>query len=489
MIASSPAQLRLDRASGVLLGPNDLDETILAGALASLQGNGTDFADLYFERTAREAWRLEDQKVTSGQYSVSQGVGIRTVAGDQSALAYSRDLTPRSLAATARSASDMQRGGADAARAGGVPLLRGDAAGNDLFTMTKVIEQRDSVQKIALLQEIDRRVRASDPRIARVSAQLRLTDTVVLIAATDGTLAADIRPMLQINLNVVAEQNGRRAAGSAGLGGRYGLDDLDAAKIARMIERASSQALVNLDARPAPAGIMSVVLGPGFPGVLLHEAIGHGLEGDAHRTRSSVFTEHMGAAIAAAGVTVVDDGTMPGLAGSLNIDDEGIAAERTVLIENGKLTGLMQDRMNARLMNGVSTGNARRESFARLPMVRMTNTFMEAGDHDPQEIIASVKQGIYAPEFGGGTVDITSGRFNFSTNKAFLIEDGKITAPFSGATLIGVGHETLKHISMVGNDLALDEGEAVCGKQGQNVLVGVGQPTVRIDEMVVGGAG
>lgn len=484
----SPSANRFDIARERILSSNELDEAHLSAALAGLHGNGTDFADLFFETTTRESWRLEDQRVTSGGFSVSQGVGVRAVTGDRSAFAYSSDLSPRALAATAEGARDMQQRGLDAAKTGGAPIFRHNPKALDLYPCDEIIAQRSPEQKIALLNDLDRRARLIDPRLKRVTAQLRLTETIVLVAATDGTLEADVRPLLQLNLMVVAEQNGKIARGGAGLGGRYGFEGLTEERLSKLIARATKTALVNLDAKPAPAGVMPVVLGPGFPGVLLHEAVGHGLEGDAHRKRSSIFTEHMGTAIAASGVNVVDDGSLPGFAGSLNVDDEGVAGERTVLIENGKLTGLMQDRMNARLMNTASTGNSRREGYSRLPMPRMTNTFLEGGDVAPDEIIASVHNGIYAVEFGGGTVDITSGRFNFSATQAYLIENGRITTPLSGATLIGVGHEALKHISMIGNDLALDEGEAVCSKEGQNLFVGVGQPTIRVDEMVVGGA-
>lgn len=482
----SPA---LPLARSRLLDPHELNDQVLGAALSAASGKGTDFADLYFETTTRETWRLENQRVTSGGYSVSQGVGIRTVAGDRTAFAYSSNLSPIALETTARAAREMQSAGLDARNKGGKPVFRIPPAGHALYTSEDIVQARQAADKVTLIEELDRRARAADPRIVRVMAQLRLTQSIILVTASDGTLEADVRPLLRVDLMVIAEQNRKISRGSAGAGGRYGLDGLTEDRLARLIERATKTALVNLDARPAPAGVMPVVLGRGFPGVLLHEAVGHGLEGDAHRTHSSVFADRMGSAIAAAGVTVVDDGALPGMAGSLNIDDEGSRTERTVLIDKGRLTGLMQDKLNARLMNQSSTGNARRSSYSQVPMPRMTNTFLEAGEHDPQEIIASVDKGIYAVEFGGGTVDITSGRFNFSSTQAYLIEKGRITAPISGATLIGVGHEALQHISLIGNDLSLDDGEAICGKNGQNVVVGVGQPTIRVDEMVVGGAG
>ena len=484
-----PAERRLDLATSRLLEPNDLCVPTLERALANLSPRGTDFADLYFEATANQEWRLEEGQVTRGGFSIHQGVGARAVSGEKTAFAYSSEMTPRALVAVTDAARGMQQHKGDAARTGGVALTGRTSGALDLYSSLEADGGADAAAKIALLERVDQAARAVDPRIVRVTAQLQITDTTILVAATDGTFSADVRPLVRLALSVFAESNGRRAQGSAGTGGRMPMTDLTDDALARLVGRATRTALVNLDAKPAPAGVMTVVLAPGFPGILLHEAIGHGLEGDAHRKRSSVFVDHMGAAIAAPGVTVVDDATVAHRAGALNIDDEGNAGERTVLIEDGRLVGLMQDRQNARLMNQATTGNARRQSYAHLPLPRMTNTFLESGPHDPGEIIASVRNGIYAVEFGGGTVDITSGQFNFAAVQAYLIEDGKIGAPIEGATLIGIGHQALRHVSMVGNDLALDEGEATCGKNGQNVVVGVGQPTVRIDEMVVGGGG
>lgn len=487
--APAPDSRRLAVAEALILTPSDLDFDALGAMLAALSARGSDFADLYFERTATERWELRDGRVASGGYSQVQGVGARALHGERTAFAYSADTTPRAVRAVVDTAVAMRRHGDDAAVAVGARALFPAGGTLDLYPATGCAADGDAAMRIDLLRRIDAACRDVDPRIVGVTASLVLVDKVVLVAATDGTLAADLRPSVNVSLGVVAEAAGRRSIGNAGTGGRFCVAALDDARLALLIRRATQTALVGLDARAAPSGAMSVVLGPGFPGVLLHEAVGHGLEGDAHRKRSSVFAGRMGEIIAPRGVTVVDDGTLPGRMGSLNVDDEGTPGERTVLISEGRLTGVMQDRMNARLMNQRSTGNARRQSYAHLPMPRMTNTFLEAGWADPADIIASVKRGIYADEFGGGTVDITTGQFNFGTTRAWLIEDGRLTAPIRGATLIGVGHETLKHISMIGNDLALDEGEAMCGKQGQSVRVGVGQPTVRVDEMIVGGAG
>lgn len=487
--STAAAASRFAVAEARILTPSGLDPAALGPLLDTLCVRGADFADLYFERTTTETWQLRDGRIASGGYSQSQGVGARALHGERTAFAYSADTTLRAVQAVVDTAVAMQRHGGDAVRGVGARVFAPATGGLDLYPTPDPDGAQDATARIDLLRGIDAACRDVDPRIVGVTAHLMLEDKVVLIAAADGTLAADVRPMVGLSLSVVAEVEGRRSIGNAGTGGRFAFAALDAARLTTLVRRATRTALVGLDARAAPSGAMSVVLGPGFPGVLLHEAVGHGLEGDAHCKRSSVFAGRMGETVAAPGVTVVDDGTLPGRMGSLNVDDEGVPGERTVLIDDGRLTGLMQDRLNARLMNQRSTGNARRQSYAHLPMPRMTNTFLKAGDADPAEIIASVKRGIYADEFGGGTVDITTGQFNFGTTRAWLIEDGRLTAPIRGATLIGVGHEALKQIRMIGNDLSLDEGEAVCGKQGQSLRVSVGQPTVRIDEMVVGGAG
>ena len=485
MVSSSDWPTSTQAAGVGLLADNDLGLEEVSGALGALTGGDTDFADLYFEHTTTEVWAIQEGKVTLGAFSIAQGVGARAVSGDQTAFAYSSDMSPRALRSTVGVTREMHASGADAGRRGGVKII-GAPPTHSLYPAGDPVEAMGAAEKIAMLQEIDRQARAMDPRIVQVTASMRATHTVVLVAATDGTLQADARPLIEINLDVLAEENGKRARGSAQCGGRYNVESIDGGRLTHMVGRATHIALVNLQARPAPAGVMSVVLGPGFPGVLLHEAIGHGLEGDAHRKRSSVFIDRLGSQIAAPAVTVIDDGTIPGARGSLNMDDEGSATQCNVLIEKGRFVGLMQDKTNSRLMNARTTGNARRMSYANLPMPRMTNTFLAAGEHDPEEIIASVKTGLYARSFGGGQVDITSGQFNFSATEAYLIEDGRITAPVQGATLIGLGHEALMHVSMIGDDLELDSG--VCGKNGQSVPVCVGQPTVRIDEMIVGGA-
>ena len=430
-----------------------------------------------------EAWRLEDEKVAAGGFAISEGVGARTIEGEQTAFAYSSEMTARAIGTATEAIRSMRQQGYDADRRAGVRLDTRPA--HALYSAADPALGMGAAEKIRLLREVDRRARSADPRVIYVSANLQASHTVVLVAGSDGRLVADLRPQVQLSLSVIADDGRRRATGSANAGGRFALKDLQGERLDRLIDTATRIALVNLDARPAPAGVMTVVLGPGFPGVLLHEAVGHGLEGDAHRKRASVFTGRMLEQIAAPGVTVIDDGTLPERRGSLNVDDEGAPTSRTVLIENGRLTCLMQDRLNASLMNQATTGNGRRQSYAHLPMPRMTNTFLAPGPYAADEILASVKQGIYAVDFGGGTVDITSGQFNFSATEAYLIEDGRITAPIEGATLIGLGHEALKQVSMVGDNLALANG--VCGKEGQNVSVCVGQPTVRIDEMVVGG--
>ncbi|WP_343698974.1 metallopeptidase TldD-related protein [Caulobacter sp.] len=488
-ISASAASHRLGLAQAALLEPHGVDLALVAATLDGLSTRETDFADLYFETTATEEWQLENGVVTRGGFSIQQGVGARSVAGDKTGFAYSSAMTPKGLLAVTDAVKGMRRQGQDAAeRGGGAVFVEGAAAGS-AYPAVDSASSLDAAQKVELLQSLDRRARAIDPRITQVTAFLRVLDSTVLVAATDGTLAADVRPLVRLYVSVLADNGQRRAPGGAGTGGRFALADLSPSAVDHMLQRATRTALLGLEARPAPSGEMTVVLASGFPGIMLHEAVGHGLEGDTHRQRMSVFGGMMGETVAAPGVTVLDDATIAGAVGSLNVDDEGVVGQRTPLIENGKLVGLMQDRMNARLLNDRMTGNGRRQSYAHLPMPRMTNTFLAAGAHEPKEIIASVKSGIYAVEFGGGTVDITSGQFNFSATQAWLIEDGQITAPLSGATLIGQGHQSLKHVSMVGSDLKLDEGEATCGKHGQTVDVCVGQPTVRIDNMIVGGAG
>lgn len=479
---------RLALAQDRLLAANDLDLHRVQTGLSSLWSRGADHGDLYFESTTRDAWSLERSQVSRATFSISQGVGARAVNGDQTAFAYSSDISAKSIAAICAAARAMQSQGQDAGTTGRGVECSGVVRDAGAYATIDAAGSMDSIEKVALLQRLDRMTRAVDARITEVSAQLSVEDSTVLVAATDGTLAGDIRPLVRLDVSVVAEGQARRASGSAGGGGRFALDQFTDDRLQAMVKKATSIALTNLAAQPSPAGEMTVVLGPGFPGVLLHEAVGHGLEGDFHRKRESVFNGLLGERIAAPGVNVFDDATLARARGSLNVDDEGVKGQRTPLIEDGRLVGLMQDRTNARLMRSAPTGNGRRQSYADLPMPRMTNTFLESGPHDPAEIIASVRHGIYAVEFSGGTVDITSGQFNFSAEQAFLIENGRVASPIEGATLIGVGHQTLKAISMVGNDLALDSGVGVCGKHGQMVPVGVGQPTIRIDRVVVGGA-
>jgi TldD protein len=478
---------RLAHAQDQLLAANDLDINQLENGLASLWARGGDYGDLYFEMTTRDTWSLERGKVARAAFSISQGIGARAVTGDNTAFAYSSDISPKALGAVTAAARAMQSQGQDSGETGRGVEIKPVGQDSKAYSTMEAAGGMDTIQKVALLRKLDDMARAVDPRITEVNAQLAVEDSTILVGATDATLAGDVRPQVRLNLSVVAEGNARRASGSAGGGGRFTLDELDQQSLEKLVRKATSVALTNLQAIPSPAGEMTVVLGNGFPGVLLHEAVGHGLEGDFHRKRESVFNGMMGERVAAPGVTVVDDATVPGARGSLNVDDEGVIGQRTVLIEDGRLVGLMQDKISARIMNDRMTGNGRRQSYSDLPMTRMTNTFLENGPYDPQEIIASVRNGIYAVEFSGGTVDITSGQFNFSAEQAFLIEDGKVTAPIEGATLIGVGNEALKHISMIGNDLEM--GIGFCGKNGQTVPVCVGQPTIRMDQVVVGGGG
>ncbi|WP_076070586.1 metalloprotease TldD [Sphingomonas montana] len=478
----------LDLARARLWDRSELDEATVVRAIGTLASRGADLADLYFESVRSRQWNLENGQVSNGSFTIDQGVGARTSREGRVAFAYSADFRPEALLDVAAAAQSLRRDGVDSAEAGGLRLASRSSS-HDLYAMIDPVEQAQAEICIALLQKVDAMARAADPRIVDVRANIGAADKVMLVVDQDAQMAADVRPVLRLFVQVIAEAKGRRAQGMDGIGGRYGIERFDDAAVGAMVANAVRQATVNLDARPAPSGVMSVVLGPGYPGVLFHEAIGHGLEGDHHRLKLSAFTGMLGKQIASKGVTVIDDGGMSERLGSVAMDDEGTPADRTVLIEDGILVGMMQDRLNAGMMNWKRTGNGRRQSYAHLPMPRMTNTYLGAGEEDPADIIASVGRGIYAPAFGGGQVDIVSGRFNFSTTEAWLIEDGKLTAPVEGATLIGIGHEALKHISRIGNDLALDAGQASCGKQGQNLSVSVGQPTLRIDEMMVGGRG
>ncbi|HEX7916152.1 metalloprotease TldD [Rudaea sp.] len=466
-----------------LLAPGGLAAADLDRVFAQLVGPSIDAADLYFQHSRSESWMLEDGIVKEGNHSIEQGVGVRAMSGEKTGFAYSDEIVLPELLTAAKSARAIAQSGND--RAAHALTARN---AQSLYPAIDPVESIANEEKIALLREVDKFTRALDPRVTQVIVSLSATLDTVLVAAMDGTLAADVRPLVRMNVNVIAEQNGRRESASSGGGGRHGYRELLANGRAHEFAReAVRQALVNLESVPAPAGSMTVVLGPGWPGVLLHEAIGHGFEGDFIRKGTSAFAGRYGDRIAAKGVTVVDDGTLANRRGSLSVDDEGTPTERTVLVEDGILKGYMQDKFNAQLMGQRSTGNGRRESFAHLPMPRMRNTYMLAGQHDPGEIIASVERGLYAVNFGGGQVDITNGKFTFSASEAYLIENGRVTRPVKGATLIGSGPEVLTRVSMIGNDLKLDEGVGVCGKEGQSVPVGVGQPTLRIDAMTVGG--
>ena len=470
-------------ASEHLLAPGELDQTQLGKVLSGLMTPQVDNADLYFQHATLESWVLEDGTVKDASFNEEHGVGVRAMSGDKTGFAYSDDIALPALTAAAGAARAIVRSGAD----GSAPVLS-DRPVQALYPALDPLISWEDTRKTNLLRELDAYLRDSDPRVKEVVLSLVAHRDICLIAASDGTLAADVRPLVRLNASVIVESGGRREQGYAGGGWRGSLDYFVEDNRARSLaDEALRQALVQLEAQPAPAGTMPVVLGPGWPGVLLHEAVGHGLEGDFNRKGTSAFSGRIGEQVTSSLCTVIDDGTLPGRRGSLTIDDEGTPSERTVLIENGVLRGYMQDKRNARLAGAESTGNGRRESYAHLPMPRMTNTYMLGGNHDPAEIIASVDRGIYAPNFGGGQVDITSGKFVFSASEAYLIEKGKITVPLKGATLIGNGPEAMTRISMVGNDLKMDAGVGVCGKEGQSVPVGVGQPTLKLDELTVGG--
>ena len=473
----------LEDAADILLAPGGLALDDLDGGLAAALGAGIDYADLYFQRSWHEGWVLEDGEVKEASYNIDGGVGVRAMAGEKTGFAYSNQITGEALAETGRTASGIVRSGSRLAVA---PRVVVSADGR--YGGVDPLSGLSAEEKIAMLKLADRVARAADPSVSQVSASLSGVHEVVLVRASDGTLAADIRPLVRFNVSVIAVRNGRRERGSAGGGGRYPMARLRDDNVAeRFAKEAVRQALVNLEAVDAPAGQLPVVLAPGWPGILLHEAVGHGLEGDFNRKGSSAFAGRMGQRVAARGVTVVDDATLSDRRGSMSIDDEGTPGQYTPLIEDGILTGYMQDKLNARLMGMAPTGNARRESFAHLPMPRMTNTYMLAGQDDPADILKSVRRGLYAVSFGGGQVDITSGKFVFSASEAYLIEDGRITAPVKGATLIGNGPEAMGRVSMIGHDMELDAGIGVCGKEGQGVPVGVGQPTLKLDELTVGG--
>ena len=474
----------LDLAKSILLEPFGLDEPALIRAMGTIFNHQVDYADLYFQFTKNESWSLEEGIVKTGSFSIDQGVGVRAVAGDKTAFSYSDDISGRALEDAAKATRTIGRQGEGKVKLASVIK---PVENHSLYIPNDPLQTISAAEKVALLEKVEKLARAADPRIVQVMAGLAGEFDVVLVARSDGVLAADVRPLIRLSVTVIAEQNGRREMGTSGGGGRYGYAYFTDELISHYVNEATRSALVNLEAKPAPAGPMTVVLGSGWPGVLLHEAIGHGLEGDFNRKGSSAFSGRLGEKVAADGITVVDDGSIRNRRGSLNMDDEGHKTQRNVLIENGILKGYLQDTLNARLMNMAVTGNARRESFAHLPMPRMTNTFMLAGDRNPEEIIASVKNGLYAANFGGGQVDITNGKFVFSASEAYVIENGKLAYPVKGATLVGNGPDILKRVTMVGNDMQLDSGVGVCGKEGQSVPVGVGQPTLRIEDVTVGG--
>ncbi len=468
-----------------LLHANHFSAENLAQSLALIGAHHVDYADIYCQRTAFESWHLDEGIVKSGSYQINQGVGVRAVSGEKTAFAYADSLTDDAV----RRAAQAVRVIGEAGNQTPVRVPNAVSGCPSVYGAFDPIATLDSPQKVALLQKVEILARATDPRIVQVMAGLTCEHDMIYIARLDGKHAADIRPLVRLSLTVIAKQGERREQGSAGGGGRFDLAYFDDAKIQEYVNHAVKQALTNLESRPAPAGAMTVVLGSGWPGVLLHEAVGHGLEGDFNRKQTSAFSGLIGQRVAAQGVTVIDQGNIADRRGSLNIDDEGNETQRTVLIEDGILTGYMQDETNARLMGASITGNGRRESYSSAPMPRMTNTFMENGTHEAEEIIASIQKGIYAVNFGGGQVDITSGKFVFSASEAWWVENGKLQYPVKGATIIGSGPEVLKHVSMIGNDSRLDTGIGVCGKDGQSVPVGVGQPTLRIDAgLTVGGS-
>ena len=472
----------LEQASRLLLAPAAIELRNLSQVLADIHVHHVDLADLYFQYSRLESWSLEEGIVKSGSYSIDRGVGVRAVSGEKTAFAYSDDISLDALAQAAKATRAIGRQGQSA-----VAKLERVGPARALYAAGDPVTALTDADKVSLLERLERLARQRDRRVTQVMASLAGEYEALLIARSDGLIAADVRPLVRLSLNVIVEENGRREQGMAGGGGRLDYGYFTDALLQDYAAKAVDQALLNLSARDAPAGTMTVVLGPGWPGILLHEAIGHGLEGDFNRKGTSAFSNRIGERVAAAGVTVVDDGTIPGRRGSLNIDDEGNPTQRTVLIEDGVLRCYMQDSLNARLMGVPPTGNGRRESFAHVPMPRMTNTVMLNGDREPQEIIASVDNGLYAANFGGGQVDITNGKFVFSAAEAWKIENGRLAYPVKGATLIGNGPDALTRVSMIGNDLALDAGIGTCGKDGQSVPVGVGQPTLRIDGLTVGG--
>jgi TldD protein len=479
--------MMIDRIESALLGPSGLTEQDIANTLAKMATRQIDYADIYFQSSWHESLVLEDRIIKDGSFNIDCGVGVRAVSGEKTGFAYSDQLDLNALTQSAIAARGIAQQGQSAA----VQAFK-RRPHSAFYQPCNPLQSWEKQKKTELLKQLDVYIRTKEPLINEVTVSLSGVHEQMLVAATDGTYAGDIRPLVRLSISVLAQKGERKERGSAGGGGRftydYFLNEQDGSKIAfQYADEAIRQALVNLEAVAAPAGTMPVVLGSGWPGVLLHEAVGHGLEGDFNRKGSSVFSGKIGQKVTSTLCTIVDDGTLQDLRGSLNVDDEGVGGQYNTLIENGVLKGYMQDKLNARLMGVAPTGNGRRESYAHLPMPRMTNTYMLPGEHSPEEIIATVKKGIYAPNFGGGQVDITSGKFVFSASEAYLIENGKVTRPIKGATLIGSGIEAMQQVSMVGNDLSIDRGVGVCGKAGQSVPVGVGQPTLKLDALTVGG--
>ncbi|WP_457664833.1 metalloprotease TldD [Thiolapillus sp.] len=473
----------LDLARETLLSPAGIDDNHLQRIMDKLMSSQVDAADLFFQYSRLESWVLDDGIIKEGNFNLEQGAGLRAISGEKTGFAYTEDLHLENLLEAASCAHAISHGGQSRRIA-----VAGGKSVPPLYPALNPLESLPDERKIELLKQLDAEARAADPRVQQVSVTLVAAHDTILVLDNEGQISADVRPLVRCSVNVIVEQDGRREQASAGGGTRGALDYFLQDDLALGYARdAVRQALVNLEAIDTPAGAMTVVLGPGWPGILLHEAVGHGLEGDFNRKGLSAFSGRIGEKVASPLCTVVDDGTLPGRRGSLSVDDEGTPGSNTVLIENGILQGYMQDKFNARLMGMAPTGNGRRESYAYLPLPRMTNTYMLPGEHDPEEIIRSVKKGLYAVNFAGGQVDITSGKFVFSLSEAYLIEDGKVTAPVKGATLIGNGPEVLTKVSMLGNDLELDPGVGTCGKDGQSVHVGVGQPTMKVDEITVGG--
>ncbi len=482
MNAPNLSEIRFSTAYSTLIEPYGLDTAAINRVFGNMMAHRVDLADLYFQYSRSESWSLEEGIVKSGSFNIDQGAGVRAVSGEKTAFAYTDDISTHALNAAAETTRAITRQGGE----GRAIVARRDSV-RALYAAQDPLESLGDREKVELLERLERRTRELDPRVSQVMASLYGEYEVVLVARSDGVMAADVRPLVRLSVQVIAEQDGRREQGSSGGGGRFDYGYFDSQVVESYARKAVDQALINLEARPAPAGAMTVVLGPGWPGILLHEAVGHGLEGDFNRKGTSAFSGRIGERVAAPGVTVVDNGTIERRRGSLDVDDEGNPTQNTVLIEDGILRCYLQDTLNARLMGVPVTGNGRRESYAHAPMPRMTNTYMTNGDKDPEEILRSVKRGLYAVNFGGGQVDIVSGKFVFSASEAYMIEDGKVTYPVKGATIIGNGPDALTRVKMIGNDMSLDSGVGTCGKDGQSVPVGVGQPTLRIDGLTVGG--